>query len=153
MHQLLEQGFPVTIQGKPYRLRFDMEALLVLDKQFGIKRKDLAKMQAQKRDEWEEYELLKKLVVAMTASSDKPATLKEVAGMYPQEILMLQRTLGRAVGISMDGGLGKGKAATDEKPVAESASSGTGTSRSRKQSTASASRRQSSGGSRRSSSR
>lgn len=153
MQQLLQKGFPVTIQGKPYRLRFDMEALLVLDKQFGIKRKDLAKLQTQKREEWEEYELLKKLVVAMTASSETPATVKDVAGMYPDEMLMLQRTLGRAVGISLDGGLGKEKAATDNKPVAESASSGTGTSRSRKQSTASVSRRRGSGGSRRSNSK
>lgn len=138
---------PLTIDGKPCVLAFDMAAAITLKKEFKIGFKELEKLHAERatRDEIENIELLRKFVWAMTRSMDDPPTLKQIDRMSFTEVRAAGLAVARAFTAGTEGPPGESRGGADPAPAA-SATAGTGTPRSRRPSTASASRRRSSGG-------
>ena len=133
---------PVVINGKACVLAFDMAAARTLKEKYGLGFGELAKLQSQQIDD--DFSLLAKFLFAMTRSMDDPPTEKDIERMSFQEIGRMRGSVERAMQASVDLGLGERKAAI-AKPAGVSALSGAGARRSSRRSTASASRRRSSG--------
>jgi hypothetical protein len=134
---------PVTINGKPCVLAFDMMAVATLAEHFGISMTDLARLQRQKPDEKKNYSLAMKLLYAMTRSMDDPPNEKDIQRMSVTELMLIEPAIKRAM-LAATAPLGENAAAGPVRPEA-SESASNGGARLPRRSTASKSPRRSSG--------
>lgn len=124
-----DSSVPITIQGQEYRLRFDMNALVTLDRVFGITVDAFPKLREQAMTEVDRIEFAMKLAFAMTRTLHPELTLQQVGGMSLAEMAVAPALLNRAIALGREGPLGKEQAA-NPKPAVESVSRGTGAKRS-----------------------
>lgn len=134
---------PITINSKLCVLAFDMMAVATLAEKFNISMGDLAKLQKEAPDPTKQYTLGMKLLYSMTRSMDDPPSEKDIQRMSPIEFLAVEPAIKRAM-LSSSAPLGESVAAGPVRPAA-SVSASNGGVRSPRRSTASKSRRRSSG--------
>ena len=131
MQQPTDSSVPIVIAGQTYQMRWDMNAMFTLSRQFGIPIEKIGEeMKANlTKSLTERIEFAFKLIYCMTRTTHPELTLLQVGAANVPEMVAARPLVDQAIALGEHGPLGKAGAAS-RKPDAKSASRGTGAKRS-----------------------